>query len=60
MLVRQLIHHLEQFEPEESVCVVDYDKDEDFSIVEIKRERGYNVIRIRSIPTYNFDNVIIH
>ena len=60
MLVRQLIHHLEQFDPEESINVVDYDKDEDFSIVEIKRERGYNVIRIRSIPTYNFSNVIIH
>ena len=60
MLVRQLIHHLEQFDPEESINVVDYDKDEDFSIVAIKIERGYNVIRIRSIPTYNFANVIIH
>ena len=37
-----------------------YDKDEDFAIVEVRREKGYNVIRIRSIPTYNFDNVIIH
>jgi len=60
MLVRQLIHKLEQFEPEESICVVDYDKDEDFDILAIRREKGYNVIRIRSIPTYNFSNVIVH
>ena len=59
MLVRQLIHKLEQFEPEESIEVHDYDKDEDFDIVEIRREKGYNVIRIRSIPTYNFSNVIV-
>jgi spore coat polysaccharide biosynthesis protein SpsF (cytidylyltransferase family) len=60
MLVRQLIHHLEQFNPDESICLVDYDKEEDFDVVEVIREKGYNVIRIRSIPTYNFDNVIIH
>ena len=60
MLVRQLIQKLEQFEPEESIEVHDYDKDEDFDIVEIRREKGYNVIRIRSIPTYNFSNVIVH
>ena len=56
MLVRQLIQQLEQFDPEEEICVVD----QDFAIVEVRREKGYNVIRIRSIPTYNFDNVIIH
>ena len=60
MLVRQLIQQLEQFDPEETINVHDYDKDEDFAIVEVRREKGYNVIRIRSIPTYNFDNVIIH
>ena len=60
MLVRQLIHHLEQFNPDESICLVDYDKEEDFDVVEVIREKGYNVIRIRSIPTYNFANVIIH
>lgn len=60
MLVRQLIQHLEQFNPDESIRVVDYDKEEDFDITEVMREKGYNVIRIRSIPTYNFDNVIIH
>ena len=60
MLVRQLIQHLENFDPEEEICIVDYDKNEDFAIVEICREKGYIIIRVRSIPTYNFDNVIIH
>ena len=51
MLVRHLIQHLENFDPEEEICIVDYDKNEDFGIVEICREKGYNIIRVRSIPT---------
>ena len=60
MLVRQLIQQLEQFNPDEAKSIVDYDKEEDFDIVAVMRDKGYNVIRVRSIPTYNFDNVIIH
>ena len=60
MLVRQLIQQLEQFDPEEAICLVDYEMKRDFNIEVVKREKGYNVIFIREIPSYNFDNVIIH
>ena len=60
MLVRQLIEQLEQFDAEESICLVDYEMQRDYNIEVVKREKGYNCIFIREIPTYNFDNVIIH
>ena len=60
MLVRQLIEQLKQFDAEESICLVDYEMQRDYNIEVVKREKGYNCIFIREIPTYNFDNVIIH
>ena len=60
MLVRQLIQQLEQFNPDEAICLVDYEMQRDYNIEVIKKEKGYNCIFIREIPTYNFDHVIIH
>ena len=60
MLVRQLIEQLKQFDAEESICLVDYEMQRDYNTEVVKREKGYNCIFIREIPTYNFDNVIIH
>ena len=60
MLVRQLIQQLEQFNPDEEICLVDYEMQRNYNIEVIKREKGYNCIFIREIPTYSFDHVIIH
>ena len=60
MLVRQLIQQLEQFNPDEAICLVDYEMQRDYNIEVIKREKGYNFIFIIEIPTYSFDHFIIH
>ena len=60
MLVRQLIQQLEQFNPDEEICLVDYEMQRNYNIEVIKKEKGYNCIFIREIPTYCFDHVIIH